>query len=79
MTDDDGGVGCDTTIVIGAGEVAPVAVISGPVTVVEGSSIVVSGATSTDSDGTIVSYAWSVYGGGDVEQCVGAGADVDRA
>ena len=41
----------------------PVAVISGPVTVVEGSSIVVSGATSTDSDGTIVSYEWSVSAG----------------
>ena len=64
VTDDDGGVGCDTTAaVVEAANVAPVAVISGPVTVVEGSSIVVSGASSTDSDGTVVSYAWSVSAG----------------
>ena len=66
VTDDDGGVGCDAAVVTVSAapvKVAPVAVISGPVTVVEGSSIVVSGASSTDSDGTIVSYAWSVSAG----------------
>ena len=64
VTDDDGAVGCDTAVVVvGAVNVAPVAVISGPVTVVEGSSIVVSGASSTDCDGTVVSYAWSVSAG----------------
>ena len=64
VTDDDGGVGCDAAVVVvEPANVAPVAVISGPVTVVEGSSIVVSGATSTDGDGTVVSYAWSVSAG----------------
>ena len=63
VTDDDGGVGCDTTVVSWLPNAPPVAVISGPVTVVEGSSIVVSGATSTDCDGTVVSYAWSVSAG----------------
>ena len=66
VTDDDGGVGCDSAVVtVSAAPVneAPVAVISGPVTVVEGSSIVVSGASSTDSDGTVASYAWSVSAG----------------
>ena len=63
VTDDDGGVGCDSAVTSLSSDVAPVAVISGPVTVVEGSSIVVSGASSTDSDGTIVSYAWSVSAG----------------
>src|SRR4029453_7498508 len=66
VTDDDGGVGCDAAVVTVSAapvDVPPVAVISGPVTVVEGSSITVSGASSTDSDGVVVSYAWSVTAG----------------
>ena len=64
VTDDDDGVGCDTTSVgVVPAPVPPVAVISGPVTVVEGSSIVLSGTGSSDADGTIVSYAWTASAG----------------
>jgi uncharacterized delta-60 repeat protein/uncharacterized repeat protein (TIGR01451 family) len=65
-TIDDGWGGTDTaTVSVTVNDVNddPVAVIVGGSSVVEGSTIALDGSGSSDVDGTIVAYAWSVSAG----------------
>ena len=59
-TDDRGATGADqATVTITANtNLPPVARLTGPMSGTVGASLSFSGATSTDSDGTIASYAW---------------------
>ena len=62
----DGWGGTDTaTVTVAVNDVndGPAAVIAGASTVVEGSTMVLDGGGSSDVDGTIVAYAWSVSSG----------------
>ena len=64
VTDDDGGTDCDmVNIDVVTPPQPPTAVIGGLATVAEGSSIGMTGTGSTDPDGTIVAYAWTVTAG----------------
>lgn len=78
--DGDGGTGGDgtaaTTLVVAVTALnqAPIARIVGPMTAVAGAVVTFSGSTSSDPDGTIVSYDWN-FGDGSP----GAGASVSHA
>ncbi|MBI2374011.1 MAG: PKD domain-containing protein [Deltaproteobacteria bacterium] len=68
VTDDDGAVGQDTTLAVITDEAqpnnaAPVASAGGDRTVTAGEALLLNGAASTDSDGTIVTYAWDLGDG----------------
>ncbi|HCE42492.1 MAG TPA: hypothetical protein DET40_02970, partial [Lentisphaeria bacterium] len=61
VTDNRGGTNTATTTatIAQAANVLPVARAGGPYTGTPGQAVSLSGATSTDSDGTIASYAWN--------------------
>ncbi|OGV57129.1 MAG: hypothetical protein A2X45_21005 [Lentisphaerae bacterium GWF2_50_93] len=61
VTDNRGGTNTATTTatIAQAANVLPVARAGGPYTGTAGQAVSLSGATSTDSDGTIASYAWN--------------------
>jgi PKD repeat protein/uncharacterized protein YraI len=64
VTDKDGTQGSDTaTVQVIAVDQPPTAVISGPTQRLVGEPLIFSGSGSSDSDGTIVSYAW-LFGDG---------------
>jgi len=77
--DGDGGTGGDGTaatslvVAVTALNQAPIARIVGPMTAVAGAVVTFSGSTSSDPDGTIVSYDWN-FGDGSA----GAGASVSH-
>ncbi|TWU03414.1 lamin tail domain-containing protein [Neorhodopirellula pilleata] len=57
--------------------VAPVAEAGGPYSGAVGDTISLSGATSTDSDGTIASYAWDLDNDGQYDDATGETASLD--
>jgi len=59
VTDDDGGVGSDTTLVT-VNNLAPTADAGGPYTGDEGASITLDGSGSSDPGGGTLSYAWDL-------------------
>lgn len=60
VTDDDGGVGTDsTTSTIIPANIFPTAIANGPYSGTAGQSVSFSSAGSNDPDGTIVSYSWT--------------------
>ena len=72
-TDGDGTAATTLTVAVTSLNQAPIAHIVGPLTAVEGSMVTFSGSTSTDPDGTIVSYDWN-FGDGSA----GAGVSVNH-
>ena len=70
----DGTAATSLTVTVTALNQAPIARIVGPNTAVAGAVVTFSGSSSSDPDGTIVSYDWN-FGDGSA----GAGASVSRA
>ena len=64
ITDDEGSVSSETVIVMVVANSRPIARISGDLEITETETTTLSGVTSTDSDGTIASYAWRISSGG---------------
>ncbi len=74
-SDEDANVDNVRITAIPAGpNVNPTAVVGGPYALNEGGSVTLSGAASSDSDGTIVSYAWDLDNDGQYDDAVGATA-----
>ena len=66
VTDDDGASGTDTVIITVENNEPPVAEAGVDQTVVEGNSVTLDGSSSSDSDGSIVSYSWEQISGDQV-------------
>ena len=76
VEDDDGATATDSVSVMVIDVIAPDAIAGIDQTVTEGITVTLDGSASTDSDGTIVSYAWSQVSGTPVNI---SGADSARA
>ncbi|MEJ2558516.1 MAG: PKD domain-containing protein, partial [Anaerolineae bacterium] len=69
VTDKDGAGGSDTAVVeVYAANQPPKAVIEGPASGLVGETLTFSGSGSSDSDGTIVTYAWDFGDGTTADQ-----------
>lgn len=79
VTDKDGAQTSDTaTVQVSATNRAPVAVISGPTSGKTGQTLNFNGSSSSDSDGTITSYAWN-FGDGTTANGVNVSHSFNRA
>ena len=80
VCDDDGGCGTaeQSVTISGTGNAAPVAHITGADQAPEGDTVSLSATTSSDTDGTIVGYAWDLDGDGVYDDDLDSTATISR-